>query len=361
MLSTTLHLCAYVGSIIIFYRLYPLLLKKIPSQKSSQFNASTSLIVPARNEAKNLPAFLNSLKAIPQLKETIVVDDRSVDDTKVVALSFNAQVVTVQTEPPAQWSGKNWACDNGVRAATGDFLLFTDADTIHNANGLELMHGLMERENADIGTAIPFHLCPTAWERAFLFFHVLVLVAAAPFQPNQRRVPYAIGQYLLFKRSAYETLGGHASVKGEFAEDIAFAGLAKKQHLRLATARCANIFSVRMYGNFSEFCKGWRRILRWGIQKPSFLAFFEIGCVLASMSTLIHVFSTPILTIPAVLSMTLLFVFHKKLGQFSLCSFVFAPLAALVFSVLSIVAATDVVLKKNHIWRGRTYPDKKPT
>ena len=96
---------------------------------------TVSVIIPARNEEATLPAILASLRALP-LVEVVVVDDSSVDGTAAVALSGGATVLTASPPPPG-WTGKARACQLGADAASGDLLLFLDADTVLAPDALE--------------------------------------------------------------------------------------------------------------------------------------------------------------------------------------------------------------------------------
>ena len=97
---------------------------------------SLSVIIPARNEAKNLQRLLPSLLAVPYpgMYEVIVVDDGSTDTTAEVASNYQVRLIQL-TDLPADWLGKPHACHQAVQAAKGEWVLFTDADTIHASNG----------------------------------------------------------------------------------------------------------------------------------------------------------------------------------------------------------------------------------
>jgi 4,4'-diaponeurosporenoate glycosyltransferase len=95
-----------------------------------RYNKKTvSIIIPARNEEKNLPVLINSIKKQNfNLKEIILVDDSSSDSTPEIGRNFKIRVLTLNSLPPG-WVGKSWACYNGAKIATGDYLIFLDADT----------------------------------------------------------------------------------------------------------------------------------------------------------------------------------------------------------------------------------------
>jgi cellulose synthase/poly-beta-1,6-N-acetylglucosamine synthase-like glycosyltransferase len=102
-----------------------------PPLTGSADQTRVSIIVPARNEAHNLPALLASLRGLtPPAHQIIIVDDHSTDGTGDLARAAGAIVVT-PPPLPAGWLGKPWACHAGAQAATGDLLLFSDADTVH--------------------------------------------------------------------------------------------------------------------------------------------------------------------------------------------------------------------------------------
>ena len=150
-----------------------------------------SIVIPARDEEHNLPSLLASLRAIDYpAYEVIVVDDNSSDRTAAVAEAGGARVLRGLPLPPG-WNGKNWACHQAVKIATGELLLFTDADTVHRADGLRRAVGFLEAKNADLVSALPYHRCPTWWERLLGPFHALVLVATAHRRPRPRRL-YAV-------------------------------------------------------------------------------------------------------------------------------------------------------------------------
>lgn len=348
---------AWTGTVVFFLRI-----RKLMTSHSHDVEVEAtslkelSIVVPARNEETNLPQFLRSLEpSIANGLSVIVVDDRSSDRTAEIAENAHVKLIRNRSEPPEGWSGKNWACLLGAQENERPYLLFTDADTQHSALGLSKAMHWHKNERAALSSALPFHLCPTFWERAVAGFHALVYVAADPFHATGRSWPYAIGQFMLFDSEIYRKHNGHSSVFEAFAEDLAFAKLFARKAEKVSTCEYHRVFDVRMYENFGDFVKGWRRILRWGMTHSNFRSFFEVSALIFSFSTLWK-FENPIAFSSGCLSLLFLIFFLRKMGQFSaVWSIVFLPLSLLLFVALSVLAGMDVLFKRNHSWRGRVY------
>lgn len=236
---------------------------------------SVSVIVPARNEALNITRCVSSIAAseYPDF-EIIVIDDRSDDGTGELARAVsvgNAQRITVVdgAELPEDWMGKPWACHQGAGVATGDLLLFTDADTEHGAALLARAVAGLEEEGADLLTLLGRQLMETFWERLVQpQIFMLMLFRFPDFERAVRngrwRDAIANGQYLLFPRTSYTALGGHRAVKDEVVEDLVLAQLVKRRGQRLRIRGAETDFSTRMYRSLSEIVEGWSKNLMIG-------------------------------------------------------------------------------------------------
>ena len=130
-----------------------------------------SVVVPARDEAVNIGSCVASLAAstYPDF-ELVVVDDRSSDGTATLARAMgpgNARALRVLdgTELPEGWLGKPWACAQGAAGATGELLLFTDADTVHGPDLLGRAVAALEEDRADLLTVTGRQLMGSFWER----------------------------------------------------------------------------------------------------------------------------------------------------------------------------------------------------
>ena len=229
-----------------------------------------TVIVPARNEAVNIETVLRSVVAstYPHF-DVVVVDDRSDDGTGVLARgvgSGNASALTVLdgAELPEGWLGKPWACAQGAAAATGELLLFTDADTVHGPDLLGRAVAAMEEDGADLMTVTGRQLMGSFWERLvqpqvfftmiFRFFDVERSV-----RRGRWRDAIANGQFMLFRRDAYEALGGHQAVKDEVVEDLVLAQIVVREGKRLSVRLAESAFATRMYRSLGELVAGWSK------------------------------------------------------------------------------------------------------
>lgn len=234
-----------------------------------------SVVVPARNEALNIVTCLESITAstYPDF-EVLVVDDRSEDLTGSLARSVdvgNARRLLVidGEELPEGWLGKPWACLQGRRQATGDLLLFTDADTTHSEDLLrKAVAGLVEDE-ADLLTLTGRQLMESFWERLVQPHIFLMMLLRFPnFEKTARnrrwRDAIANGQFLLFTSQAYDRIGGHESVRDEVVEDLALAQQVKRAGLALRIRGAEHDLATRMYRSLPELVAGWSKNIATG-------------------------------------------------------------------------------------------------
>ncbi|MFI5311159.1 MAG: glycosyltransferase [Gemmatimonadales bacterium] len=230
-----------------------------------------SIVIPARDEARNIEACMRSVlsSSWPAI-ELIVVDDQSTDRTGEIARGVAAADAPVRVieNPvlPAGWFGKQWACHNGARAARGTFLLFTDADTRHGPELLTRSMHAMRARGADLLSVGGSQVMVTFWER-LLQPHIFALLIAR--YGNTERVsrstnPYskiANGQFMLMRRDAYERTGGHEAVRSHVAEDLRMAQEWCRLGFSVQLVEGLDHMSTRMYHGFGEIARGWGKNL----------------------------------------------------------------------------------------------------
>lgn len=239
---------------------------------------SVTVVVPARNEAHNIGRCLASLAAseYPDL-EIVVVDDRSTDGTgdlaRAVPVNRARRIrVLAGEELPDGWLGKPWACIQGARAAEGEVILFTDADTVHQPTLLHRAILGMREERADLLTLMGRQVMESFWERLLQPHVFLGMLFRFPdferIAGNDRwRDAIANGQYILMPASSYWALGGHEAVRDEVVEDLALAQHVKRAGMRLRIRGAEQGLATRMYRSLGEIVAGWSKNLMLGGQQ----------------------------------------------------------------------------------------------
>lgn len=224
-----------------------------------------SIIVPARNEEACLGSCLTSLVAHTGVSsEIIVVDDASTDRTREIAESFpDVQVLNAQPLP-AGWTGKNNALVTGAGYARGEWLLFTDADTVHQAGSLARSLAEANQHGVAMLSYSPEQEVRTFWEKAVM--PVIFAELAATFRPAEVSDPAspaaaANGQYILISREAYDAVGGHAAVAPTLLEDVALARVVKASGRKLFFRYGGDAVRTRMYRSFAQLREGWTKNL----------------------------------------------------------------------------------------------------
>ena len=225
-----------------------------------------SIIVPARNEARQIEQCVRSLLAqdYPHF-EVIVVDDRSHDDTaaivtRIAAEDSRLQLIEGQPLPP-DWVGKPWALHQGVARARGEWLLFTDADTIHESNAATAAVVYARAHNLDALSVLTEQIMATAAERLFLpsILWIIAFSIGSLDAINDPANQSALfnGQYILVLRRVYGEIGGHEAVRNEIAEDLELARLFKRDgRFRSALVGADGLVRVRMYRSLPEIWEG---------------------------------------------------------------------------------------------------------
>ena len=242
-----------------------------------------SVIVPAYNEAENIRdcaiAILESTALSVDNLEVLIVDDRSTDDTLAIAQTLQQQlndprlkILAGQARPANQyWAGKNWACAQAVPEATGEFLLFIDADVRLKPGAIKTAIATAENSKIDLFTCMPALVCECFAEwlvQPLMFNHLAVCFDfTAVNDAAKTDSAFAGGPFMLFRRSAYEKIGGHEAVAGEIVEDVELARRIKRAGLKLALYSGSNLASVRMYRSWSALWEGWTKNLYLGAKR----------------------------------------------------------------------------------------------
>jgi 4,4'-diaponeurosporenoate glycosyltransferase len=233
---------------------------RLPGASSAASGASVSVIIPARNEEARLPALLAALAVQTRpADEVIVVDDHSDDATAALARDAGARVVPSPPLPDA-WTGKTWACWTGAEHATGDVLVFLDADTEPAAHLLARLLGAVERHRGLV-SVMPYHRMERQYERLSAFFSVISLMGiGAASARRSAPITGAYGPCLACDRRDYDAVGGHQAVRDEVVDDVALARRFRGRGLPVHVTGGRGVIRFRLYGGgVRDLVDGWSK------------------------------------------------------------------------------------------------------
>jgi glycosyltransferase involved in cell wall biosynthesis len=334
------------------------------ARDSVQAPPTVSVIIPARNEEASLGACLESLvRQTGVTSEIIVVDDSSRDRTAEVARSFSGVRVLSAPPLPPGWTGKNNAVAAGARTARGEWLLFTDADTVHRPGSLARALAEAHQHQASMLSYSPQQDVHGFWEKAVM--PVIFAELAATYPPKQVSDPNssaaaANGQYLLVSREAYAAVGGHAAVAGALLEDVALARAVKQKGFRIYFRFGGDAVRTRMYRSFPQLREGWTKNLALlfpaarlaAVRLLQFL--LAVGAFVFAVATWRRIPLTASLLALAALALYLLFLRRIGKAHFAWDSTLLAFFGLPVFSYL-LLRSTLSYEKGSVMWKGRRY------
>ena len=261
-IALTVLLIAVGANLIANFRM---LGKAAPRGEGPRTFWPVSILVPARNEARNIRRCLESLLAQDYpLLEVIVLDDGSTDETPEIVAEMareDPRLRLVRGHPlPPGWMGKNFACEQLARAAQGEWLLFTDADTVHRPDTVSWAVEAAQQNRADLISLIPRAVTHSFGEEVLLPIIPFGVVGCFPLALGERlRVPLltmAVGPFMLFRREAYQRIGGHRAVRGEIAEDVVLARRMRRFGGRVVLLDGSEQVDVHFYHGFLETWRG---------------------------------------------------------------------------------------------------------
>jgi glycosyltransferase involved in cell wall biosynthesis len=344
-----------------------------------------SVIIPARNEEQNLPACLASLLAqsdefflLGRDWELIVIDDNSSDGTHNLArdLAGKNPGLSVLEAPELElrdtqraFTGKTQACWLGAQAAKGAWLLFTDADTIHEPGDLVRAMHEAERHSAALLSYSPRQIVHGIVQRALMplvFSELAVVYPPAQINDPGRRTAAANGQFLLIDRGVYFALGGHRAVGRSVLEDVDLAWNVKRAAPRnngrsLRFRYAPEALSTRMYQGIGDMMEGWTKNLALLFPHALSLAAWRLLDILLLLLPFVYVLY-PHLTL---MQNGLLFLiwartiwrFYSRVSRshFGFVDCALSPLALPLFIYLLVRSWMNHKLFHQVAWKGREY------
>jgi chlorobactene glucosyltransferase len=339
-------------------------LREIPND-SSTHQPKVSLLVPARNEVSNLERLLPSLIAQEYANlEIIVLDDHSNDGTLGIIRKYatrDSRLLPLEgVDLPRAWLGKPHACQQLSRAASGELLIFTDADTLWSPDGVSLIVNAFATTKADALCAWPEQECSDPLSSLLQPLQQWSLMAFLPLVlVPSRRFPMAVaanGQCLAFKSEMYNRIGGHTGVSSSVIEDMALARNVKNARGQFRLFNAAGVIRTRMYAGVGEAFEGYAKNVfpAFGASRLAFTAVMLMNLILfvapwiwlALQPGLEPAFAVLLSLLPRTLS--------DRASQYPSGLSLMHPLAVLVWAVVGLESWHRY--KRGAVaWKGRSY------
>ena len=327
---------------------------------SSRPDVLVSVVIPARNEATRLPTLLAALGAI-DLHELIVVDDDSTDDTAALARRAGATVIAVGP-PPGGWTGKTWACARGAAAATGEVLLFLDADVEPTSDGVAALV-VEARTTGGLVSAQPGHRVAHVYEVASAGPALVTLLGAGTGTTSRRgwwRGPIAFGPAVAIRRDSYESFGGHRAVRGAVDDDLALARAATAAGLPVCALIGSPLLRYRIYPDgIAQLVEGWTKNLATGAANIPRLRLLACAVwITGALSGALHLATSATPTAAAVYAAFSLEARTglRRSGQFGRLPWLLYPVSLLGFVGLFARSTFMTARRRRVLWRGRAVP-----
>jgi chlorobactene glucosyltransferase len=352
--------------------------------RNPQQNPLVSVCIPARNEEGVIRRCVDSVVTQTYKNiEVFVLNDSSTDRTasivqEIIKKSGNIKLSLIDGKPrPTGWLGKPWACEQLSKKATGNILVFIDADTWLEPNALSNMVQKFETENLDALTVWPHQQLLSFWEKVVVpqvYYALFTLLPTMYVRRDPRWMPSFLspyfresfvagcGQFLAFKRECYTRIGGHQTVKNQIVEDVELAKAVKKNGFRFDMFHGNDNVCCRMYTCHTEIVSGFRK---------NFLAGFNNNILFFVASALLHlmVFVAPVFflvlgiisadaVVVAFSLWALLIVFAQNIvlytwNRWNPAFGLLHVLGVLWFQRLGIMVLKDRILGRKAIWKGR--------
>ena len=392
----------FIGGIFIVYWLHnqyhlDILVEPAPPPPDAPL---ISVCVPARNEERNIRACMESILAQDYLNlEVIVLDDRSSDgtseilnqlllesDSAAAPLSASKEHtpsglpllhIIQGSDLPKGWAGKPHALFQASTAARGEWLCFVDADTFLSPATLSSCYAKAIETKADMFTIMTFQILGSFWEKVVM--PVVMTALSVGFSPRKVNDPntrdaIANGQFILIKRSIYDAIGGHESVRDQIVEDKALAEQVKWNGYRLIVANGYAVARTRMYTSLPEMWEGWTKNIYLGLSdRPSLVLLGAFGAFVSLVAALILPL-WPVLgilwylqgggwlalsVIAEALILWAVVIFARAriaigMGISSWYGFTL-PLGAAVFAAMMFTSTWKILSGTGVTWKGRTY------
>lgn len=334
-----------------------------------------SIVIPARNEERNIEHCLRSVLAAMEgtdrTVEVLVLDDGSTDVTAAIVSRLALQHRSIRLIPgeekPAGWTGKNFACHQLAHQAKGKWLLYLDADARLVPGSLSRVFAEMNQPDADMVTGFPKQVTRSWMEMLVVPMMMFTVACHLPIRLVSRssnpKFTAAHGGFILVRSESYHRIGGHQHIAAAIVDDMELAKRMKRSGGAVKLVDVTDVVEMRMYSNAREVWAGYRKNIYYGLGRNGYLLLFVSAWygILYIMPVLTLLFSELYQEwlLPSLLCCTAGVVIkafidiHQRTSKLACCL-----LPASIGIVLAIGYASWFASygKRGYEWKGRRYP-----
>ena len=293
----------FLGTLSMFW--FSVLVRALRSRADDRYRAdektegpsqglSVGVVVPARNEERNIGLVVDTVLGQDHLDlRLVVLNDGSTDNTGAILGDRHDPRMTIidggDAPLPEGWLGKAWACQRGAEYLISaddppDWLLFVDADVQLHPHALSASLGHAQRNGLAMVSGLGRLVMESFWEKLIQPVMAGLIMAGndlekinAPDNDDDR--PLANGQYILVRRDAYETVGGHSAVRRDVLDDVGMASAITSAGYPYHLIFMRDLFSCRMYTSLAEIWEGWTKNMYAGMRYSMFNLLMVMGFV----------------------------------------------------------------------------------
>ncbi|RXI97766.1 glycosyltransferase [Anaerobacillus alkaliphilus] len=346
-----------------------LFLPSLPKNDQLTNGPLVSILVPLRNEEKNVKGLITSLKQLTYSNiEVCLLEDHSTDRTYDLLIEHTRDLANfhvIRSAPlPPDWVGKVFGCHQLSQHAKGDYYLFIDADVRLEKGTIEAVLGLVKQRNASLVSGFPRFPTETLlgnllipMQHFIVLFHLPLFMAN---YTNKQQFTAAHGAFMFFEKNSYKKINGHQSVKSSLVEDVAITKQMKKAGEKMVLANVTSYVNCHMYETSKEVWDGFTKNIFPGLGRSYVLASFVISFysffyVLPLFLAIYGVATTQwLFVLPLLLSIIQRCIIDSLARQrLMLCLFI--PISALGLIAVLLASMLRNFTNKGYHWKGRNY------
>ncbi len=334
---------------------------KFLEKNDERVSEKISVIIPVRNEEKNIPKFWEHLKEnLEDIYEVIFVNDQSTDRTKEILekLKTEPKVKVIDVLENPGYAGKPWACWNGYLNSTGDYLLFLDADVEVQKGGIRSLFNQVKKYGGVV-SVWPYHRKERLYETLHSPFNLIAVLGLGDFSIFDKKLSSGglFGPVWIVSRKDYEEIGGHYSVRYEVVEDLEIGKIFRQSGKNLENFLGKGTFSFRMYPNgLKSMFEGVTKNFASGPGKMKSISFIMLFLYVSSVFSSIFYITSGISFLSLsiyLLHLLLMISFLRRLTNRYLISSILYPVYFMFFLIAFLTSLILTFALKKVYWRGR--------